>query len=185
MPKIKEESKDETEEEESEEELSELEELAEIESEEPTITEFQEFITQGEMPVPTLTEEPVLITPENPEGLQSLENQAAEAPTREEEQRTEQDYVTVYNAPDYQETEMPELKEMRERRIITTPHEMIEHAIDTTHLRPLKIEQWHELPEQRGQEYEVVTETKREEDRERDREKLPFQQTRKEYKPKT
>jgi len=176
MPKNKKEKPVETKEENEED----LEALAEQEQGNVDDNQFQEFLIGGEMPVPVLSSDPV---PELEETAQQAPTENTETQTSKEER--EEDYLTVYNAPDYNETEMPQAKEMRERKIITSPQEMQMQATDITNLRPVKVEGWHEMHNINSQEkaYEVVRDAERIDEKDKDR--LPFQKTKKDYKPVT
>ena len=157
-------------------ELEDLVEAEEETEEENNIDDnrFVEFFTDGGMPVP------VLGSSSESQKVPELETTAEQAPAATEAQE-EKSYMTVYNAPDYMETEMPAIKEMRERQVITSAQDIRRHATDTEHLRPVRVESWHEmhnLPD-RHEGYEVVAKAERiEEER-----KLPFQQEKK-YKEK-
>lgn len=165
---------------ESEDELEEDEEkdLEELAESPQAGEDFSEFMTgSSEMPTATLQtgEMPSTVSSAEPE---NLEGTAADAPIIPEEQKTEADYITVYNAPDYSGMEEEKIVEdMRKRGTMTRTVEQLRETP-----RRVMIEEDDELRAVREQQERVegtrdyVVEVERREDSER---KLPFQQERK------
>jgi len=181
MSEEAEENQEETKEEQEQEEIEESDEESELESLAQD-TQFHEFIQPTESSAPVIQTDSLSIESPIESPSIELETLSDEGISGQREQEEEQEqYISVYNAPDYNETEMPQASEMRERNTIVSPQEMFNQS-RTSDLRPMKIDSWHEMHniKEGHEDYEVVAEAKPRQEKDN----LPFQQKRKEYQPK-